>query len=53
MNAVLPYELVASGGTSVWDRGHLYQTGPRWSSLKERERVSRYNWYLCIALARP
>ncbi len=45
MNAVLPYDLVATGGstghvhnneTSVWDMGHLSQTGPRWSSLKER-----------------
>jgi hypothetical protein len=48
MNAMLPYELVASGGstghvhntkTAVWDRQYLSQTAPRWSSLKERERV--------------
>jgi hypothetical protein len=48
MNAMLPYELVANGGstghvhnseTSVWDMGHLSQTGPRWSSLKGRESI--------------
>ena len=53
---------MASGGspghvrpteTSVWDQGHPSQTGPRWSSLKEREGVARYNRYLCIVLARP
>ena len=45
MNAVLPYGLVATGGstgqvhnaeTSVWDMQHLSQTGPRRRSLKER-----------------